>query len=57
MEKGSAIRAEQNETLTTTCAHCGKVIPAEIGYGCVFHANSATGFTVSLPLISHQGCH
>ena len=33
MNKGSTARAEENETLRTTCAHCGKSIPAEIGYG------------------------
>jgi hypothetical protein len=33
MSQGSAIRAEDNDTLRTTCAHCGKSIPAEIGYG------------------------
>ncbi len=33
MAKGSALRAEGNDTLRTTCAHCGKSIPAETGYG------------------------
>jgi hypothetical protein len=33
MNKGNITRAEENDTLRTTCAHCGKPIPAEIGYG------------------------
>lgn len=30
--KGSAIRAEGNETLRTVCAGCGKSIPTEVGH-------------------------
>ena len=30
--KGSALRAEANPTLRTTCAHCGKSIPTEVGH-------------------------
>jgi hypothetical protein len=30
--KGSAVRAEGNPTLRTTCAHCGKSIPTEVGH-------------------------
>ena len=33
LDKGSTVRAEENETLRTTCAHCGQSIPAEIGSG------------------------
>lgn len=29
--KGSALRAEGNPTLRTTCANCGKSIPTEVG--------------------------
>jgi hypothetical protein len=30
--KGSALRAEANQTLRTVCASCGKSIPTEIGH-------------------------
>jgi 5-methylcytosine-specific restriction endonuclease McrA len=30
--KGSALRAEGNQTLRTVCASCGKSIPTEIGH-------------------------
>jgi len=30
--KGSALRAEANPTLRTTCANCGKSIPTEAGH-------------------------
>jgi hypothetical protein len=30
--KGSAHRAEGNETLRTVCAGCGRVIPTEVGH-------------------------
>jgi len=30
--KGSALRAEGNPTLRTTCASCGKSIPTEVGH-------------------------
>jgi len=30
--KGSACRAEGNQTLRTVCANCGKSIPTEIGH-------------------------
>jgi len=30
--KGSALRAEGNPTLRTTCAHCGRSIPTEAGH-------------------------
>jgi hypothetical protein len=30
--KGSALRAEGNPTLRTTCANCGKSIPTESGH-------------------------
>lgn len=33
MAQGTPIRAEENDTLQTHCAHCGKPIPTEIGYG------------------------
>jgi hypothetical protein len=29
--RGSAVRAEGNPTLRTTCANCGKSIPTEVG--------------------------
>jgi hypothetical protein len=29
--KGSALRAEGNPTLRTTCANCGRSIPTEVG--------------------------
>jgi len=30
--KGSALRAEGNFTLRTTCANCGRSIPTEVGH-------------------------
>ena len=30
--KGSAYRAEGNQTLRTVCANCGKSIPTEVGH-------------------------
>ena len=30
--KGSAFRAEANQTLRTVCASCGKSIPTEVGH-------------------------
>ena len=30
--KGSAFRAEGNQTLRTVCASCGKSIPTEVGH-------------------------
>ena len=30
--KGSALRAEGNLTLRTTCANCGRSIPTEVGH-------------------------
>jgi hypothetical protein len=30
--KGSALRAEGNATLRTTCANCGKALPTEVGH-------------------------
>ena len=30
--KGSAYRAEVNQTLRTVCAHCDKSIPTEVGH-------------------------
>ena len=30
--KGSAVRAEGNPTLRTTCARCGTPVPTEVGH-------------------------
>jgi 5-methylcytosine-specific restriction endonuclease McrA len=30
--KGSACRAEANQTLRTVCANCGRSIPTEVGH-------------------------
>ncbi len=51
--KGSAYRAEANQTLRTACAHCGKSIPTEVGHA---HPLDETIRRETWGLVGHDGC-
>jgi len=50
--KGSASRAEGNQTLRTICAGCGKPIPTEVGHA---HPLDEAVRRETWGLVGHQG--